>query len=103
VENLEEYFFGMNPLAGDLQNLPVFLLTNGERELVFTRSKLPTDLGHAVEKSITLDGFVSAVEGVDYEFAATQSLGTDAEQVTLRILSTAGKLFLRLRIMRVAP
>ena len=100
VSNQEEYFFGMNPKVADVSKLPVFQMTNGHADLVFTRSKLTTDLAYAMEKSTTLDSFQSAVIGVDYQILSTVSLGTDAEQVTLRLLNPPAGLFLRLRITK---
>ncbi len=100
VENFEEYFFGTRPLVSDLQNLPIFTIVAGNSDLSFIRSKLTTDLNYFIEKSTTLQGFLPAVEGVDYQRLATQSLGSDAERVSLRLLAPPEKLFLRLRIAR---
>lgn len=99
IENLEEYFFGNNPLLADAGRLPVFRFEAGQGELVFTRSKLPADLSYAFEKSTDLNGFSPAVEGVDYSVPTTESLGTEAEEVTLRLLDPPPALFLRLRIV----
>lgn len=98
VSNQEEYFFGMNPKVPDVAKLPVFHVANGHADLVFTRSKLTTDLAYAMEKSTTLDSFQPAVAGVDYQILSTTSLGTDAEEITLRLLNPPAGLFLRLRI-----
>ena len=98
IENLEEYFFGNNPLLADAGRLPVFRFEAGQGKLVFTRSKLPVDLSYAFEKSTDLTGFSPAVVGVDYSVPTTESLGTDAEVVTLRLLNPPPALFLRLRI-----
>ena len=100
VKNQEEYFFGMNPKSPDVAKLPVFHVTNGQADLVFTRSKLTTDLAYGMEKSTTLGLFQPAVVGVDYQILSTVSLGTDAEQITLRLLNPPAKLFLRLRITK---
>ena len=100
VSNQEEYFFGMNPKASDAARLPVFQITNGHADLVFTRSKLTTDLAYAMEKSTTLDSFQPAVAGVDYQILSTTSLGTEAEEITLRLLNPPAGLFLRLRITK---
>jgi hypothetical protein len=98
VSNQEEYFFGNNPKISDAAKLPVFQFANGQADLVFTRSKLTTDLSYAMEKSTSLASFEPAVAGVDYQILATQSLGTDAEEITLRLLNPPAGLFLRLRI-----
>lgn len=98
VENLEEYFFGNDPLKPDAGRLPVFRFVAGQGDLVFTRSKLPADLRYVLEKSTDLVGFSPAVVGVDYSVPSTISLGTDAEEVTLRLLAPPTLLFLRLRI-----
>ena len=98
IENLEEYFFGNNPLLADAGRLPVFRFEGGQGKLVFTRSKLPADLSYAFEKSTDLKGFSPAVVGVDYSVPTTESLGTEAEVVTLRLLNPPPALFLRLRI-----
>lgn len=98
VSNQEEYFFGMNPKASDAAKLPVFHFTNGQASLVFTRSKLTTDLSYAMEKSTTLNSFQTAVAGVDYQIVSTVSLGADAEEITLRLIGPPSGLFLRLRI-----
>ncbi|MGL4400744.1 MAG: PA domain-containing protein [Luteolibacter sp.] len=98
VTNLEEYFFGNDPNTSDVARLPTFHLAGGQAELVFTRSKLTTDLAYALEKSTSLDSFQPAVLGVDYQILSTVSLGTDAETVTLRLLDPPAALFLRLRI-----
>ena len=100
VKNQEEYFFGMNPKSPDVAKLPVFRFTNGQADLVFTRSKLTTDLAYGMEKSTTLGSFQPAVVGVDYQILSTVSLGTDAEQITLRLLNPPVGLFLRLRIAK---
>lgn len=100
VSNLEEYFFGNNPKLSDAGKLPVFQFTAGQGELVFTRSKLSTDLSYALEKSTTLDAFLPAIEGVDYQVLSTDDLiGSEAEEITLRLLSPPSTLFLRLRII----
>ena len=78
--------------------LPVFHLVSGQADLVFTRSKLTTDLSYAMEKSTTLSSFQPAVLGVDYQILSTSSLGTDAETITLRLINPPAGLFLRLRI-----
>lgn len=98
VSNLEEYFFGSDPKVPDSNRLPTFQFTSGDGILVYTRSKLFTDLTFGLEKSTTLTDFTPAVQGVDYEIVSTTSLGSGAEQVTLRILNGPAKLFLRLRI-----
>ena len=98
VTNQEEYFFGNDPEVPDVARLPVFHLVSGQADLVFTRSKLSTDLSYAMEKSTTLATFQPAVLGVDYQILSTASLGTDAETITLRLLNPPGGLFLRLRI-----
>jgi len=99
VSNLEEYFFGNNPKLSDAVNLPVFQFTSGQGDLVFTRSKLTTDLSYVMDKSTTLDSFEPAVEGVDYQILSTVDLsGEDAEKITLRLLTPPPTLFLRLRI-----
>jgi hypothetical protein len=98
VTNQEEYFFGNDPNFPDAAKLPVFHLASGQADLVFTRSKLSTDLSYALEKSTTLVSFQPAVLGVDYQILSTVSLGTDAETITLRLLNPPAGLFLRLRI-----
>jgi PA domain len=98
VSNQEEYFFGNDPNFPDAAKLPVFHFTSVHADLVFTRSKLPTDLSYAMEKSTTLASFQPAVLGVDYQILSTVSLGTDAETITLRLLNPPSGLFLRLRI-----
>lgn len=98
VSNLEEYFFGNDPGSSDAARLPLFRMAGGQAELVFTRSKLTTDLSYGLEKSTTLVSFQPAVLGVDYEMVSTASLGTDAETITLRLLDPPAELFLRLRI-----
>ena len=98
VSNQEEYFFGNNPKTSDAAKLPVFQFANGQADLIFTRSKLTTDLSYVMEKSTSLASFEPAVAGVDYQILSTQSLGTDAEEITLRLLNPPAGLFLRLRI-----
>jgi hypothetical protein len=98
VTNQEEYFFGNDPNFPDAAKLPVFHFTSGQADLVFTRSKLSTDLSYTMEKSTTLAAFQPAVLGVDYQILSTVSLGTDAEKITLRLLNPPAGLFLRLRI-----
>jgi hypothetical protein len=100
VSNQEEYFFGMNPKVPDPAKLPGFEVANGHADLVFTRSKLTTDLAWSLEKSTALDSFQPAVAGVDYQILSTVSLGTDAEEITLRLLNPPAELFIRLRITR---
>ncbi len=100
VKNQEEYFFGMNPKLSDVAKLPGFHVTNGHADLVFTRSKLTTDLAYGLEKSTTLNSFQPAVVGVDYQILSTVSLGTNAEEITLRLLNPPAGLFLRLRITK---
>jgi len=98
VSNQEEYFFGNHPKFPDAERIPVFQLGNGQADLVFTRSKLPTDLSYFLEKSTSLASFQPAEPGVDYQILSTRSLGTDAEEITLRLLNPPASLFLRLRI-----
>jgi hypothetical protein len=98
VTNLEEYFFGNDPETPDAGRLPVFHLAGGQAELVFTRSKLTTDMAYSLEKSTSLVAFQPAVPGVDYQILSTTPVGTDAETITLRLLDPPGGLFLRLRI-----
>jgi hypothetical protein len=98
VGNLEEYFFGNDPIVSDAARLPVFHFASGQADLVFTRSKLSTDLSYTMEKSTSLDSFQPAVPGVDYQILSTASLGADAETITLRLLNPPARLFLRLRI-----
>lgn len=101
VTNQEEYFFNQNPKQSDATNLPIFRFEAEQGDLVFTRSKLTTDLSYALEKSATLDSFEPAIIGVDYQIVSTQSLGTDAETITLRLLNQPiSHLFLRLRIQK---
>ena len=100
VSNLEEYFFGNNPKKSDMARLPIFQFSSGQADLVFTRSKLTTDLTYVVEKSENLTSFQPAVNGIDYQNVSIQSIGTDAEKVTLRVLNPTSKLFLRLRIQQ---
>jgi hypothetical protein len=98
VSNQEEYFFGNDPKVSDAGNLPVFGFQEGQADLVFIRSKLTTDLSYGLEKSTTLASFQPAIEGVDYDIVSTLSLGTEAEELTLRLLNPPPGLFLRLRI-----
>jgi hypothetical protein len=101
VSNQEEYFFGNHPKQSDAANLPVFRFGPGQAELVFTRSKLTTDLSYVLEKSTTLDSFEPATPGVDYQLVSTQSLSTEAETITLRLLDPPeNRFFLRLRIQK---
>ena len=100
VSNLEEYFFGNNPKKSDMARLPFFQFSSGQADLVFTRSKLTTDLTYVLEKSGNLTLFQPAVNGIDYQNVSIQSIGTDAEKVTLRVLNPTSKLFLRLRIQQ---
>jgi hypothetical protein len=99
VSNQEEYFFGNDPKRPDADRIPVFQFTAAQADLVFTRSKLPTDLSYILEKSTTLTSFQPATVGVDYQILSIQSLGTDAEEITLRLLDPPAALFLRLRIV----
>jgi hypothetical protein len=99
VNNQEEYFFGNDPKRPDAERIPVFQFTAAQADLVFTRSKLPTDLSYILEKSTTLTSFQPATVGVDYQILSIQSLGTDAEEITLRLLDPPAALFLRLRIV----
>ena len=98
MSNQEEYFFGNDPKISDAARIPVFQFANGHADLTFTRSKLTTDLTYALEKSTSLASFQPAVAGLDYQIVSTQSLGTDAEEITLRLLGPPSGLFLRLRI-----
>lgn len=98
VMNQEEYFFGNDPNLSDADRLPSFHFASGQADLVFTRSKLFTDLSYTMEKSTTLASFQPAVPGVDYQILSTASLGADAETITLRLLNPPAGLFLRLRI-----
>jgi PA domain len=98
VSNLEEYFFGNSPISPDAGKLPTFRLTQGLKQFIFTRSKLPSDLSYRLEKSTDLASFSAATEGVDYVVAASVSLSSSAEQVTLTSLSSAATQFMRLRV-----
>ncbi len=99
VNNLEEYFFGNLPKTPDAGKLPTFRFTLGIGQLVFTRSKLTTDLSYRLEKSTDLTSFGPAIEGVDYAITSTRSLSNDAEEVTLSVLNPPATLYLRLRIV----
>jgi|TARA_B110000438_G_scaffold23222_1_gene21226 hypothetical protein len=98
VSNIEEYFFAGDPKVVDPDILPLFEIKSLNFNYSFTRSLLSSDLSYEFEVSHNLLTWTTAEEGNDYGLISEAAIGTQAEEVTVRIREGTEHPFLRLRI-----
>jgi hypothetical protein len=101
VLNVEEYFFNGDPEVPDRDTLPRMELVGANPEVVYTRTKLATDLEYAYEISTDLENWTDAEEGTDYLLEDVTDLGYQAEQVRLTLVAPASnsRIMVRLRVV----
>jgi hypothetical protein len=99
--NVEEYFFGGDPENPDFDRLPVMQGSSTELDLVYTRSKLPTDLAYAYEISSDMTSWTDAATPDDYTSEVVSDISNSVEQVTLNLVPPAvgEEVFIRIRVV----
>lgn len=102
ILNIEEYFFGADPEAPSLDAIPRMMLVDPDLEFVYTRATLFTDLAWGYEVSNDLLNWAGAVAGIDYIEEIITPVGSDSEQVRLRLLPplSGQRIFVRIRVQQ---
>lgn len=96
--NYEEYVFGGNPLRPDGNVLPVIRSNADPKAFTYTRSTAFTDANIIYEVSGNLRDWTTAEVGVDISTEFIDPMGTQAERVTVNVLTSQPRTFIRLRM-----